>query len=261
MKNVLLFCGKKQAGKSSCAKFLCGVSLLKNGYVEKFNQNEDGDLLVPTNDGWGILDVYSKNKDITDWLSTSLWNDTKIFSFAEELKESVISIFGIDRNLVYGTDKDKNKKTHIKVGDLIKMVSEENRAEYEELKPNSYVTIRQLLQVFGTDICRTLDYDCWVRNTFEKIKQSSAELCVIDDCRFESEFLFSNKNFKKFGIDEVYPILCLGEQEESTHSSEKFKFDEKVFPLVLDKTKMTLREKNDRLKEYLLSEGLLTVSA
>src|SRR5690606_18922160 len=145
----------------------------------------------------------------------------------------IINIFGIDRELVYGSEEDKNKKTHIKWSDFAKLIpSEENFAK------KGYLSIRELLQNFGTDVCRTLDDNCWIKSTYRKIEESPAKLCVVDDCRFENEF----KYFKKKNAHLI--LLTKEETEESTHSSEIFEFPIDSVHLTINKSVVSLAEKN-----------------
>src|SRR5690606_1195534 len=105
------------------------------GLICGFSQDQQGNLIVPieTTDGetdWAELDVYRKDKEFLTWAEHMMFPHVQVFSFATELKEAIINIFDIDRELVYGSEEYKNKKTHIKWSDFAKLIpSEENFAK------------------------------------------------------------------------------------------------------------------------------------
>lgn len=90
-----------------------------------------------------------------------------VMSFADPLKNAIREIFGIPLNELY-TDH-KTDRT------------------------------RWILQFFGTDCCREIEPDIWVRKTNEKIQElqdNGETLVVIDDVRFinEANMLLNNWN-------------------------------------------------------------------
>ena len=81
--------------------------------------------------------------------------------------------------IIHDTKKLNNENT---LADSIKFCIENDR--------NLYITVRTLMQYFGTDICRTfIDEDIWVRSTMAKIANvaSARRLCIIPDIRFANE--------------------------------------------------------------------------
>ena len=50
-----------------------------------------------------------------------------------------------------------------------------------------YLTIRELLQFFGTDIVRVFNNDCWINLCINEIKAHTGSIYVVPDVRFPNE--------------------------------------------------------------------------
>ncbi len=107
-------------------------------------------------------------------------------AFAEALKEMCIGVLGLQRNLVYGTDADKNTPTHIQWDTLPYNI----RRKYAkaDLNPRTgSMTVREVLQIMGTDIFREMfENDVWANSPFRR-NWSEYDVVVITDCRFPNE--------------------------------------------------------------------------
>jgi len=118
-------------------------------------------------------------------------------AFAEALKEMCIGVLGLQRNLVYGTDADKNTPSHIQWDTLphaIRMkysmsyVPHLNGSGLLDMVPRSGpMTVREVLQIMGTDIFREMfENDIWANSPFRR-NWSEYDVVVITDCRFPNE--------------------------------------------------------------------------
>jgi hypothetical protein len=118
-------------------------------------------------------------------------------AFAEALKEMCIGVLGLPRNLVYGTDADKNTLTHIKWDTLphaIRMkystsyVPHPNGSGLLDMVPRSGpMTVREVLQIMGTDIFRDMfEGNVWANSPFRR-NWSEYNVVIITDCRFPNE--------------------------------------------------------------------------
>lgn len=119
-----------------------------------------------------------------------------VTAFAHPLKRMCIDILGLDEALVYGSNDDKDTPTHI-VWDTM---TEDIRLKYQEHKvlqptgakcwmgPRSGpMTVREVLQVVGTDIFREMFWDnVWAEVPFRK-DFGDVDVVILTDCRFPNE--------------------------------------------------------------------------
>lgn len=244
MQKVLVIAGKKQSGKSTSAKFIHGHLFKRAGKIADFRIDQDDDLLVTLPSGEECLyDIYRQDFEFSQVARTEFWPYAKVYSFAEELKESCIRVFGVHPRGVYGTDEDKNKPTHIKWCDISNIVGVERYQEVQH-RLGDFLTHRELLQEFGT-ICRTFYPDCWLNACWRKIKQEGFPFCIIDDCRYENEIDFSN-------AQNAYTLRLSLSKFNDNHSSEKIdKVPSSKFYCELDNQNMTIDQKNSELVKLL----------
>jgi len=89
--------------------------------------------------------------------------------------------------------------------------------------------VREILQFYGTDICRTLDADYWLRQAekFEKELPNQPDLIIFADMRFDNELAFVKKQGWCIRL-EAYE----GYVPNNEHRSEK-DLDNSDFDLVL----------------------------
>lgn len=100
----------------------------------------------------------------------------KRIGFADPMKRLVADLFDVPWEWLNGTDEDKQRPTRIRWCDL-------PRTSHYSTQP---MTVRQLLQQFGTDTVRAMDPDAWVRYAMRAVGQET-ELVVMDDVRFPNE--------------------------------------------------------------------------
>lgn len=106
------------------------------------------------------------------------------FGFADPLKETVSTLFRVPLACMYGSDEDKNRLTEVCWGNL---------PHWNPLRPGIFpapdtrLTVRELLQQFGTEIVRRMDGNAWVNALHRKIERAECNLAVIIDARFPNE--------------------------------------------------------------------------
>jgi len=244
MINTILIAGAKQSGKSSLAKFLLAHELGRNGIIQSFGMTDDGQVATDE----GVIDFDSGKND--ELFSQSLWPLARKFSFADSLKHVVSVLFGISLDMMYGTDEEKNSFTTIKTESL-KILVPDFHSEHE------FVTIRQLLQAFGTDICRKLLDDVWIRIVKKEIEEYHSVypngIAIIDDCRFTNECIaFKNPESIILGLKRSI--------EDSSHISENdLDFtDDKLFGLIIDNQELDISDKNNEALEFLVKNRVIT---
>lgn len=212
MGNILLLCGSKGSGKTSAANFVAANRLNKQGIIGEYAQAYDGTIDVKvTVDGkeeMAELNLRRTDYEFVKYANINIYPYVKLYSFADILKEAVANMFGLDIDILYGTNEDKNKLTHIKWRDFEKLFPLKKPSQSE------YMTYREVLQYFGTNVCRTIDHDCWVNACLNRIQQDETELAIIDDGRFPNE-LFAIKTIKNAKV-----IYLDRKTDDDNHSSE-----------------------------------------
>ena len=121
------------------------------------------------------------------------------YAFADPLKQICIDLLGLAREDVYGDEEAKNKPTHI----LWRNLPGEIRQIYSQIIPayrgydlyalrDGYLlregpmTVREVLQVLGTDIFRRIYPSIWAEAPFKKTWLET-DFVIVSDVRFPNE--------------------------------------------------------------------------
>lgn len=181
------------------------------------------------------------------------------FAFATPLKEFCHNVLGVEKEKLWGTNEQKNFPTHLRFSDLVRVVGPE-RAEHIDpilLKyPDNFLTGRQVLQYWGSDVCRVFYPDCWANATLkamqtevsERIEQACLGLDekffgLICDARFPNEL----ECFIKHGFTPITFHLArnpLNQSHKSEVAFDKYDFSKVPNYHRIDNSDMTLEEKN-----------------
>ncbi|WP_297653622.1 hypothetical protein [Hydrogenophaga sp.] len=108
-----------------------------------------------------------------------------VTAFAESLKDIAINVLGLERDLVYGSNDDKETPTHI----LWDNFTDDIRDKYavDTMLRTGPMTVREVLQVMGTDIFRSMfENDVWANAPFRR-DWSEYDVVFLTDCRFPNE--------------------------------------------------------------------------
>lgn len=286
MTKILAFAGKKQSGKSTGANFVFGLKMLstrsvvleidetkrENVEVERpvffnsFKINELGQLVVPTDQGEGVLDVVGVKPNMVPYFMENVWPFVKMYYFADILKQDIcMNILGLTYEQCYGSEEEKNTKTQYKwdnmpgvtPSDVLKAKMNEYFADSEYLgtflKPARFgpMTAREVMQYFGTDIFRFAYKDVWASSTLRRIMAEGSELAIIGDLRFPNE-----AEYVKYHDGKIIKLLRNSDSTDA-HESEKAldKYDK--FDWVLDNSQMTIEEQNKAIAEKVYEWGLI----
>jgi len=250
---ILGISGAKQSGKTTCTNFLHGYQLRLHDAVTRFMMNDDGELLVnavTTNEkgeeeeGVGVLDVFRLDNEFVDYASQMVWPYVKAFSFADPLKLMAMHLFGLTEQQCYGSDEDKNTKTSVKTKFMKKLLG-------RDLSDSNFLTAREFLQLFGTDVCRAIKSDVWTSSCLTRIKDSNTELAIVSDCRFPNEV----EAIKSVEGKVIRLTRCPYNDE---HESETALTDGyEGYDCVIDNAKMSMDEANRALMDVLKNWGWL----
>ena len=91
------------------------------------------------------------------------------------MKEFAVDVLGLEHNQVYGTNEEKNSPTHLLW---------ENMPTGNNEGP---MTGREVLQYFGSDICRKMYENIWFDACIRRIRKDNPDLALISDVRFPNE--------------------------------------------------------------------------
>ena len=178
MTKILGFAGKKQSGKNTCCNFLLMLKFHEYGVCKNASLNEQGQILVS--------DLFGEKVSGSDWIPLTeeyvdisqlleSFRPCKIYAFADVLKEFAVDVLGLEYNQVYGTNEEKNSPTHLLW---------ENMPTGNNKGP---MTGREVLQYFGSDICRKMYENIWFDACIRRIRKDNPELALISDVRFPNE--------------------------------------------------------------------------
>jgi hypothetical protein len=160
---------------------------------------------------------------------------SEIYNFADPLKLLCIDILGLDYNQCYGKDEDKNQ--------LVDCYWDNNQ-----------LTAREVLQIVGTDMFRTMQKNVWSSATIRRIRKENPELAIIADCRFPNEVdVIKNAG----GLVIKLNRNPYNSQHQSEIALDKDKFDQSIFDLIIDNHNMNIIEQNKNIYDFLKKTEVL----
>ena len=249
MSKIIGLSGRKQSGKNTVANFLHGAQMVAAGIISDFRFGHDGVLAVPTQmfdeNGsekieYGAFEVDRKDLEFVDYMSANVWPFVKLYSFADMLKMNIcMQVLGLSYEQCYGTDKDKNTKTHLKWQSIP-----------TPTKRSGHMTAREVMQYVGTDLLRKMDVDVWATSLLRQIETEGSALAIVCDCRFPNEV----EQIKKAGGKVIR--LNRNNHGDDSHASEtvldKDNYSWKNFDAVIDNQNMNVQETNEAVYQFLL---------
>jgi hypothetical protein len=171
---ILGISGRKQSGKSTAGNFMYSLYMHEHKIAEEVYIDELGRIVVSDLFGdQNYSGVFDPTKRVeNDYMISKVFKKldpiVKIYNFAEPLKNLCIDILGLKHSQCYGTDEQKNQKVDC----------------YWD---NKQLTAREVMQIVGTDMLRTMQKNVWSGATVRKITKEKPKLAIITDCRFPNE--------------------------------------------------------------------------
>ena len=163
------------------------------------------------------------------------FGDSKIYNFADPLKNLCIDILGLEYNQCYGSDEDKNQLVNC----------------YWD---NKQLTAREVLQIVGTDMFRKMQNHVWSNATIRQILREQPNVAIIADCRFPNE-VDAIKNVG--GI----VIKLTRNPYNSNHASEialdPDQYDQFNFDLIIENHDIGITEQNKIIFDFIQFKGIL----
>jgi len=112
-----------------------------------------------------------------------------------------------------------------------------------------YMTARQVMQFFGTDIMRRMYSNIWIQNCLTRIQSDQSPIAVICDCRYVNEI----EEIKKIGGK---VIRLTRSPFESTHQSEIDADNYTDYDAVIDNQNMTTEESQQEFLKIMIDMGI-----
>jgi hypothetical protein len=149
----------------------------------------------------GLVGYKGSGKDTVANILVNRYGYHKL-SFASKLKDMVADLYGLDRVMLEG-------------------VTEQARLEREKpLRKISNKSAREILQLFGTEVCRHIHRNTWVDYLIRQIKPG--QKYVITDCRFINEATAIIRVPNSFLLGIIRPDTDPKIDEVAIHESEAY---------------------------------------
>jgi len=195
MSEILGISGKKQSGKNTVANYLHGKLLKSMDMISNFYVDEKGELVIETRNqegetGYGVFDVARRDEEFSSYAERDLWPYIKMYSFADGLKSICVEFFGLQPEQVYGTDEQKNTDTCIMWKDMPFTMNDQwvvNSGKGVDSRVDRYMTAREFMQFFGTNVMRQMYEPVHVNHTINRILAEQSNLAIVPDVRFPNE--------------------------------------------------------------------------
>jgi hypothetical protein len=229
---IIVLSGKKQSGKSSTCNYIAA----------KYLNEVHPDLYYYHVDDLGNL-CFGIHRIALETAFLEVVREepsAKLYSFADPLKEFCVNVMGASEAHCYGSDAEKDSA-------IPHLLWENVPAETNPEGKKGAMSGRDLMQWFGTDVCRRVYHDIWAQATYTKIKKEGKRLALITDGRFPNEILLASQNQRPSVI--VKTLRLLRVVKEDNHKSETAldDFPQEKYSAVLDNRGMTLKQQCEAL--------------
>lgn len=241
MTKIIAFGGRKQSGKNTACNFIGGLLLSKFGQISDFILSDNGSLLIDDR----VVNINDISPKVV-----------RVYAFADKLKEFCVSVLGLNSEQIYGNDFQKNQPTHILWENVPGCITNkllynwiEKRAAHKGSLNAEYrgdmnifyhdpgpMTVREVLQHFGTEIVRSMYEDSWRKSCIQQIQKDSPVYAFICDLRFKNELDIIKEN------DGYCVHLMRNMDQPVTHASECEMDDALGFDLVIDNRALSMNE-------------------
>ncbi len=192
---IIGFCGRSQSGKGLSCNYIMGMAYKSNGLIDSFSIANNGNLVIEGESPFFTCNELSNIPKETGHtpktggiITLHPYNVVRTLSFADPIKECAITMFGIKPEIVFGDNEDKETLTKYTASDFQKLLGESY--PWRGHKGDELLSVRNLLQIIGTDIGRMINKNIWIDRLLEKIERTKEEGCqliLVDDVRFDNE--------------------------------------------------------------------------
>lgn len=272
MTNILCLSGKKQSGKSTAVNWLYSLELSSlnetdYAYVDELGRlrvlavTEEADGKMHEFDG--IMLVEDKRPKVQNFFAETVWPFIKAYSFADMLKMTCVNVLGLTIEQCYGSDEQKNEKTHLMWENMPGVISDSEfwNSITPDGPPDGLVfhepgpmSGREVMQYVGTDMFRRMYGQVWVNACLNLIKVEQPALAIISDCRFPNEVEGVQKAGGKVMRFTRAPFADNNEHE-SERALDQDRYDWSNFDAIIDNADMSIKQQNKAFYEQLEQWG------
>lgn len=191
--------------------------------------------------------------------------NSKIYHFADKLKEFCVEYLDIPKELAYGTDEQKNTVSHLRWEQMPfydrmknKIVIEQAKKQFNQFtdvvrlsnhlcnefdkKYDAFMTVREVLQYVGTELFRdSFGGKYWVNQLHKQIKKDNLDVAIVCDCRFPEEVMWGKEN----GIVIKLTRGIQGDGHTSETALDAENFDQSYFSAIIDNQNQRLETTED----------------
>lgn len=154
---------------------------------------------------------------------SSMGYTTTILNFADAVKALVLDYFIPAQYKLLREDLNKDEVKNMKIGKY---------------------TVRQMLQMVGTDMMRSIDENCWINVFNKELIRTPADIIFCGDLRFKNELdYFQSLPFKSSTIRLTRVVTTDNHASETDLDDSMDKFD-----YVVDNADLEIADKNKQLR-------------
>jgi len=172
---------------------------------------------------------------------------SKLYAFADPLKEICVGLFGLTPSQCWGENKYKDEETEFFWKDLpfsgeaLAKLMDDMSTDKKLIRTSDKMTARQVMQVWGTDIFRKFYNSCWVNTTISSIDKDGFDYALVCDARFPNE-LDAFKNRQPLVVRLTRNIKNLSHDSETL--LDDYEWNKFKFYTIIDNSDMTVDDKN-----------------
>jgi hypothetical protein len=201
MKLIIVISGRKAGGKNTIANQIAADYLNTQFEINSYSVSKTGRL---TRGGDEMTIEHGLSEE-----SQTVGRGIRVIAFASPLKDFCMNVLGLSKQSCYGSDGDKNKVTHIKWDGLPLRVRMKYRRRWWHWPRTGYMTGREVMQVFGTDVIRDWYGDAWAKAGYALAAAIPEEVSIICDGRFPNEMRFGEQYKDPAQNQQVFYIRTL----------------------------------------------------
>lgn len=243
MTQIIAISGKKNAGKSTIAKYLLVRQLKKVGVINNFSISEDGIVTVEVFDldgGTliGEVDFTRIDDAFLNELYMNVWPHGRITSNAEGLKRFLVDVMEVDPKIIYGSDEDKLQPTQYTWRQMPIPPGKRSVAKPEDTLLDDYVSGRNIMQYWG-QLFRNIDPLFHVKKVETVLTLLGPKQAYIDDLRYLNElehYAAAGAKIIRLTRGEV------GDEHESETELDSVDFAALDYAAVIDNKELTVAE-------------------
>ncbi len=266
---ILGFSGKLQSGKDSACNMLIGIAMVNVLKLTRWAEvNDKGQLMIeheaesPDHTGQvpiyrDVFNVDSRDQELRSWMSQAIWPHIRKFSLAEPLKEFCQHVLGLSEGQVWGSNDEKNSLTHLRWEDVPTEVFDGVTKGGSKKFKKGQMTGREVLEYFGSQICRKMYPNVWADALIHGIKMLSPEHALISDVRFVNEA----EAIQSAGGKVIRLTRTTEDAAKNTHVSNLDLDSYENFDYVLDNNNLSMKETHEKLIEKLVEWEFLKLES